>query len=92
MCGFTYWEDDYDEAQEFCEKHIPDFPMDAGYNQEKYEQLQKEFIISTKGEIGADWANYDDLYYGKTQYSWELVFEGIGLSDIERLERLGILD
>ena len=93
ISSFTDWES-Y-EAKTFCVKNIPYFPTYEGYTQEEYEQLQKDFIISTKGEMyayWADWETYREKDEGITHYGWELAYENISLADITRLERLGILD
>lgn len=89
VCGLAYW--DEDDPKCFCEKHIPDIDEDTPYNTEEYEQLQKEFIISTKGEINSDWACYDDLFYGRTHYGWEKV-NYITKEEALILIGLGIID
>lgn len=55
------------------------------------EELWKEYVISTKGELNSDWANYDDLFYGQTHYGWELVKEGVDDSELDVLSRLDII-
>ncbi len=51
----------------------------------------KKYIISTKGELGSEWADYDSLVLGKTHYGWELVKERISPIEIETLKDLKIV-
>ena len=85
----------YDEldAQYYCEQNIGGFTMldTTDFEEEDYMVYAKNHIISTKGEIDSDWADYDDLYYGKTHWGWELVKEDISESDVEVLQRLNLL-
>jgi len=87
LCEFTYWNEK--DVECFCELHIPDFPESFTY--EYCEKAMKEYIITTKGEIGSRWAGWDDLYYGKTHYGWELVKENISEEEIKVLTELNIL-
>lgn len=50
----------------------------------------KESIISTKGCMNNEFEEVYDLYYGATQYSWELVSKYLDLDDIDTLKILGI--
>lgn len=51
----------------------------------------KESIILTRGCINNDYMEVTDLYYGETQYSWEVIKENISHEDIKKLKELGIL-
>jgi len=51
----------------------------------------KNRMIRLKGEINDDDVELNDLYYGKTQYGWELIKEDINLKDFEHLIDLKIL-
>lgn len=59
--------------------------------QEEILNAWKKYVISTKGEIGSDWADYDDLFYGKTHYGWELVKEDLQDDEFQILKQLQII-
>jgi hypothetical protein len=91
--GYAYWYEK--DLENFLENHYPDFDevKIPDYDRERFlENFMKEFIISTKGEINSDWANYDDLYYGKTHYGWELVKESMENMEIEVLRFCNIIN
>lgn len=50
----------------------------------------KESIISTKGCMNNEFEEVYDLYYGATQYSWELVSKHLVQEDIDTLKKLGV--
>lgn len=83
----AYWT----ESETFCENHIPDFDEDQELSEEEYSNEIKKFVISTKGEIDADWACYDDLYYGQTHWGWELKKENISIEEVNTLKNLGLI-
>jgi hypothetical protein len=90
---FDYISEEYTNWDELdgCERYITDFQDSEDYTIEDYERFMKEFIISTKGEIDSDWACYDDLFYGRTHYGWELLFENITEEQIKVLKLLNVL-
>lgn len=52
----------------------------------------KDYIIRVNGEMHSEHASYDDLYYGKTYYGWELVKENIQKYQINALmETIGLV-
>jgi hypothetical protein len=102
LCKDTYWDDKTSYfilnniSDEFKEGTKFDY-ADTDYEVEGQDysdllRIWKWFVISTQGEINSDWANYDDLYYGKTHYGWELVKEGIGNMEIQVLKLLNIIN
>ena len=55
-------------------------------------QSFKEHIIEVQGEMNSEYANYDDLYYGKTYYGWKLIKENIQEYQIKALiETIGLV-
>jgi len=53
----------------------------------------KDYIISIGGEMHSEYANYDDLYYGKTYYGWDLINENIQDYQVDALtETIGLVD
>lgn len=95
MCSFTYWNE---KDENFCRRYIDNFEkllgsedIDSETYNKKLDEIIKNFIISTKGEIDSVWANYNDLYYGCTHYGWELLKENITDGEITLLISLKIL-
>lgn len=54
------------------------------------DQTYKEFILKNKGD-DEDESLFEDLYYGLTTYSWELVKENILDEDTNKLVELNII-
>lgn len=53
----------------------------------------KDYIISVGGEMYSEYAELDDLYYGKTYYGWEKIKEDIADYQIDALcETIGLVD
>lgn len=52
----------------------------------------KDYIIQVSGEMNSEYASYDDLYYGKTYYGWDLIKENIQDYQINALmETIGLV-
>lgn len=96
----TYWnEKSFDEILDYLPKknQVKKFlNLDEYYEFTKEDEkiileLWKQYVISTKGEIGSDWANYEDLFYGDIHYGWELVKENLNEEEIKILTNLKIV-
>lgn len=91
--GYMVAEND-EEVYEFI-KSEPEIHDKTLYNSYKdYEDEEKDFkerIIECHGDMYDEESEVYDLYYGATQYGWELVYENIIYDDIETLRELQIL-
>ncbi len=96
----TYWADkdiddiyyilpnEYLEGVELGDEYHTYFEEEEGIIMEAW----KKYVISTKGEYNAEWADYDGSALGTKHYGWELVQENILPAEIETLKKLKIVE
>jgi hypothetical protein len=82
--------DEYLKNTSFEKLDKDDFELTDTEIEELY-TIWKKYIISTKGEINSDWADYIYTPYFTKHYGWELIKEGIGDMEIQVLKRLNII-
>lgn len=96
----TYWnEKSFDEILDYLPKknqvkkflNLDEYYEFTEEDEKIILELWKQYVISTKGEIGSDWANYEDLFYGDIHYGWELVKENLNEEEIKILTNLKIV-
>ncbi len=78
----------YDYVKEMAGWKYNEEDFDSEYSE--YDSF-KEKIIDIDGEMFDDDANFDDLYYGKTYYGWEIVKEAVNVELLVESIKLGII-
>ena len=51
----------------------------------------RQHVISCKGDIENEYVEYDDLFYGKTVYGWEIMQEGLTKKDLDTAIKLKLV-
>jgi len=78
----------YDYVKEMAYWEYAEEDFDAEYSE--YDSF-KEKILAIDGEMFDDEADFDDLYYGKTLYGWEIVKEDVNVESLAGAIKLGIV-